>query len=140
MDQEAMDILEMVKSGKVSPEQGAQLLEALKNPTTGVTTVGGPKPKFVRVKVDVVKADGQQNVAVNLNLPIALADLALKLAQGAKIQQGDQTIILGEYLKEMSGMDVSTILQMVKEGASGKLVDVTVTGEKENVKVEVTVD
>ena len=47
----------------------------------------------------------------------------------------------GEYLKGLHGMDVSAILQMVKEGAEGKLVDVNVDGEDgEKVKVEVIVD
>lgn len=140
MDQEAMDILEMVKSGKITPEQGAQLLEAMKNPGAAITAPSGQKAKFVRVKVDV-SGSGKENVAVNLNLPVALADLALKLAEGAKIQQGDQTIVLGDYVKKMAGMDMGTILQLVKEGAAGKLVDVNVGGDEgEKVKVEVTVD
>ncbi len=38
-------------------------------------------------------------------------------------------------------MDVASILQMVKEGAEGKLVDVAVGGDDgESVKVEVIVD
>ncbi len=140
MDQEAVDILEMVKAGKVSAEQGAQLLEALKTQSSAVATVGGPRAKFVRVKVDISGKD-KETVAVNLNIPVALADLALKLAEGAKFQQGDQQIVLGEYVKKMSGMDMGTILQLVKEGAAGKLVDVNVGGsDGETVKVEVTVD
>lgn len=140
MDQEALDILAMVQAGKVSPEEGAQLLEALKSPAAVVPAVGGQKAKFVRVRVDI-QGEGKQQVAVNLNLPVALADMALKLAEGAKIQQDGQTIELGEYVKKLAGLDMGTILQLVKDGAAGKLVDVNVVGDnQEQVKVEVTVD
>jgi hypothetical protein len=136
MDQEALEILGMVKEGKITPEQGAELLEAMKRPAA----VSGGKPRFVRIKVDVQEPEAD-TVAVNLNVPIALADLALKLAEGAKFQRGDQTIMVGEYLKSLSGMDLASILQLVKEGAQGKLVDVDVA-EKDGkkVKVEIVVD
>jgi len=140
MDQEALEILKMVSEGRISPDQGAQLLEALKTGPISSLDPAGRKPRFVRVKVNVDGAKDEK-VAVNLNVPIALADVVLKLAEGAKIQQGDQTIQLGEYVKKLSGLDFASLLQMVKEGAEGKLVDVDVTGEDgEKVKVEVTVD
>jgi len=140
MDQEALEILKMVSEGRVSPEQGSELLAALKEKPSAAIVAPGSKPRFVRVRVDVKGEDGEK-VAVNLNLPVALADLALKLADGAKIQRGEETIQLGEYVKKLSGMDMGAILQMVKEGAEGKLVDVDVSGEAgEKVKVEVTVD
>jgi hypothetical protein len=140
MDQEALEILKMVSEGRITAEQGAQLLEALKAGAVSTLDPAGRKPRFVRVKVNVNGEDGER-VAVNLNVPIALADVVLKLAEGAKIQQGDQTIVLGDYVKKLSGMDFASLLQMVKEGAEGKLVDVDVKGENgEQVKVEVTVD
>jgi len=135
MDQEALEILEMVRGGKISAEQGAQLLEALKNPPPAALAPTG-KPRFIRVRVNVKEKEGE-NVAVNANLPIAMADLALKVLQHAKFTKDGETVELGQYLQDLGGMDVSTILQMVKEGAAGKLVDVTV-GDK--VKVEVVVD
>jgi len=141
MDQEALEILEMVKAEKITAEQGAALLEALKSPTTASPVLAsGGKPKFIRVRVNV-NEDGGDNVAVNANLPIAMADLGLKLLQDAKFTKDGETVEFGQYLKNLGGMDVSTILQLVKEGAAGKLVDVDVTesgGKK--VKVEVVVD
>ena len=101
---------------------------------------GGEKPSFIRVKVDITGEDAEK-VAVNLNLPLALADLSLKLAEGAKIQRGDETIVLGDYVKQLSGVDLASIMQLVKEGAEGKLVDVNIDGEDgEKVQVEVIVD
>ena len=78
---------------------------------------------------------------MNCNLPIAMADLALKVLETAKITQEGHTIEFGQYMKDLGGMDVATILQMVKEGAEGKLVDVHVDGDDgEKVSVEVIVD
>jgi len=142
MDQEALEILGMVKEGKVTPEQGAELLEALKHPSAGTATavMSGGKAKFLRVKVDI-QGEKDETVAVNLNVPIALADMVLKLLEGAKIQRGEETIVVGEYLKNLSGLEMAAVLQLVKEGAAGKLVDVNIKGEQgEQVKVEVIVD
>jgi len=140
MDPEPLEILRMVQEGKVTPEQGAQLLEALKTSLSPSFEPRSAKPRFVRVRVDVDGSDSEK-VAVNLNVPIALADVALKLAEGAKIQHGDKTIVLGDYVKQLSGLDFASLLQMVKDGAEGKLVDVNVQGDDgEKVRVEVTVD
>ena len=140
MDNESLEILQMVREKRVTPEQGAELLAALKSPGAGGQVAGGEKPSFIRVKVDITGEDAEK-VAVNLNLPLALADLSLKLAEGAKIQRGDETIVLGDYVKQLSGVDLASIMQLVKEGAEGRLVDVNIDGEDgEKVQVEVIVD
>lgn len=141
MNEEALEILAMVRDGKLTPEQGAELLEALKAPGgTATAVVSGSKPRFLRVKVDVQESEAD-TVAVNLNVPLALADLVLKLLENAKFQQGDRTIVVGEYLKNLGGMDIGSILALVKEGASGKLVDVNLAEKDgDKVKVEITVD
>jgi hypothetical protein len=142
MDHEALEILGMVKEGKVTPEQGAELLEAMKHPSAGTATavMTGGKAKFLRVKVDI-QGEKEETVAVNLNVPLALADIVLKLAENAKFQRGDETIIVGDYLKNLSGLEMASVLQLVKEGAAGKLVDVNIRGDQgEQVKVEVIVD
>ena len=91
MDQEAKDILQMVKDGKVTPEQGAGLLDALKASPSGEPASGG-KPRFLRVRVEVNEG-GEKKVAVNANLPVALADLGLRIAQAAKITRDGETIV-----------------------------------------------
>jgi hypothetical protein len=139
MEQEAQDILEMVKDGRVSPEQGAQLLEALKAPAPGALPAGQSKPQFIRVRVHVKQGDADK-VVVNSNIPIALAEVALKMAEGAKITRDGETIVLSDFLKQMGGVNLADILQMVREGAEGKLVDVDVDDGDQQVKVEVVVD
>jgi hypothetical protein len=140
MDREALEILEMVKDGKVTPEQGEQLLAALKSAPSAISPASEGKPRFVRVRVAVVN-EGSKKVSVNANLPVAMADMALKMLEGAEFTKDGETVRFGEYLKQLGGMDIATVLQMVKDGAEGKLVDVDIQGdEDEQVKVEVVVD
>jgi len=140
MDSEALEVLEMVKEGRVTPEQGVELLAALKSRPSIAGAAVGERPRFIRVRVHV-QGDEKEKVAVNCNLPVAMADLALKMLEQAKITKDGETIQFGDYLKDLQGMDISAILQMVKEGAEGKLVDVDIEGGKgEKVKVEVVVD
>jgi hypothetical protein len=137
MDKESLEILEMVKEGRVTPEQAT-----LRSQPSAVSLAAGERPRFVRVRVNVNERGGEgDQVAVNMNLPVAMADLALKLLQEAKITRDGETIEFGDYLKDLQGMDISAILQLVKEGAEGKLVDVDVAdGDGDKVKVEVIVD
>ena len=82
---EALEVLEMVREGRVTPEQGAELLAALKSRPSLMAAAGGEKPRFLRVRGNVQEDEGAgDKVAVNLNLPIAMADLALKLVEQAK--------------------------------------------------------
>ena len=69
MDQEALEILEMVRGGKISAEQGAQLLEALKNPPPAALAPTG-KPRFIRVRVNVKEKEGKTKRSAN-----SIADL-----------------------------------------------------------------
>ena len=142
MEGEALEVLEMVREGRVTPEQGAQLLAALRTEGARAAGPAGEKARFLRVRVNVAEGKGEgDKVAVNLNLPIAVADLALKVLQEAKITKEGETIELGQYLKDLQGVDVASILQMVKDGAEGKLLDVDVEEEEgDKVKVEVVVD
>lgn len=140
MDDEALEILNMVRDGKVTPEQGQELLLALRSGSSALAAGPGDRPRFVRVRVDV-QHEGRNKVAVNANLPIAMADMALKVLEGAEFTKDGEKVRFGEYLKQLGGMDVAGVLQMVKEGAEGKLVDVDIDGDDgEKVKVEVVVD
>jgi hypothetical protein len=91
------------------------------------------------VKLHVHEGE-KDKVNINVNLPLGLADLALKVANGLKIQSHGETVEVGDYLKNLSGMDFASLLQLVKDGAQGKLVDLDVNQANEQVHIEVTVD
>ncbi len=135
MENEALEILNRVKEGKVTPEQASQLLEALKTQSAVPVAAGGSKARLIHLKVNVHEGD-KDKVNVNVNLPLGLADLALKVATGMKFQSHGETFEIGDYLKNLSGVDFASILQLVKDGAQGKLVDVNVDDNGTQVKVE----
>ena len=112
-----MRILKMVQEGKLTPEEAAKLLEALESttPAAPAAVEKAGKLRFIRVRVQ--EGNGRKNV--NITLPIALANLAMK------------------FVPEVGG-DWEEVLQAIKAGNSGKLVDVV--DEEKNAKVEIYVE
>lgn len=119
MQDEKLKILEMVGGGKISPEEGVKLLQALEGSEPG-QHVAGAKAKFLKVKV-IDQLTGKTQV--NVNLPVAIVKFGLKMAE--------------KFSPEMreAGLDWEDIHRMIQEGAEGKLVEVE--DEKEHKKVEV---
>lgn len=126
MDEKLM-ILKMVEEGKLSVEEAARLLEAVDNKKAEGSLVvkeNSSSAKFLRVRV----LDTANNkLKVNVNVPIALVEIGLKLGMA--------------YDSELSGqlenIDINEIIKAVKDGAEGKIVDVeTDEGQKIEVMVE----
>lgn len=126
MDEKLM-ILKMVEEGKLSVEEAARLLEAVDNKKAEGSLVvkeNSSSAKFLRVRV----LDTATNkLKVNVNVPIALVEIGLKLGMA--------------YDSELSGqlenIDINEIIKAVKDGAEGKIVDVeTDEGQKIEVMVE----
>lgn len=122
-----MQILLMVKEGKVTAEEGLRLLEALEPgskaarevPVEASGEASGAPAKWLRVRVHDSKSGRSK---VNVNLPVALLDIA------------------GRFVKpeQMHGIDMNEVIKAIKNGAHGKIVDVT--DEEEGVQVEVTIE
>lgn len=122
MGNERMQILKMIEEGTVSAEEGMKLIEALDEPQV-TETISGRKPKMLRVKVN----EPGKNNRVNIKIPLSLINVGLKI--GKKFSP--------ELQESMDGIDMDEIMQMIKEGAEGKLVDVeTEDGETVEIFVE----
>ncbi len=118
MREDKLHVLKMLEDGKITSDEAVKLLEA-------VDEVEKPKSsneaKWIRIRVTET---GSSKSKVNVNIPIGLVDALLK--------------ILPKHVK-MSGLeeiDLQEIIRAVKEGASGKLVEV----EEENERVEIIVE
>lgn len=123
--EERLRILKMIEAGKISAEVGAKLIAALtssreqerksaaapSSPTLG-------KARFLRVRVSNTRTGRQQ---VNVSLPIGLVDIGLQI--GAR------------FTPQLQGIRVNQILQSIKEGATGKLIDVTEANDGNHVEV-----
>jgi hypothetical protein len=100
---ERMKILNMLAEGRLSPEEAAQLLEALGGRS------GGPahKPQWLRIRV---AEDGREKVKVNIPLSLARMGIAL-LPDAAMVQINAKGIDLNRLLDE-------------ELPAAGKIVDI----------------
>lgn len=124
--EEKLSILKMLEDGKISVDEASKLLEAIEGKKEELSLAvkkDEGSAKWIRVRVTGNKEK------VNINVPIALVDIAFKIAK-ANDKSFDMT--LGQF-----NLDVNSIIQMIKEGAEGKIVDVeTDDGQKVEVVIE----
>jgi len=120
MEMERMQILKMVQEGKITAEEAAKLMQALDTKTASATsTVSSSKARWLRVRV---QEEGRQ--VVNVNLPMSIVEVALSM--GVKF-------VPQEHLKDI---DLNVLLEAIKQGMTGKIVEV----DDGNSKVEVIIE
>ncbi len=114
--EERMKILDMVREGKVSAEEGARLLQAL---TVGGKKAGGGRdPRWLRVRITDI-ASGRTKVSVNI--PMSLVSVGIKM--GAR------------FAPTNANFDYQNVMDAIKSGASGKIVDIEDQDEGERVEI-----
>ncbi len=122
--EEKLQILKMIEEGKISSSEGLELMDALDKGEKEEKIPAGQNVKWLRVNVK----DGNKTKA-KVNIPLSLVDVGLKI--GTKF---------APELREagLDKLDLNEILQAVKDGAQGKIVEVD--DEENGTKVEVYVD
>ena len=120
MSEERARILQMISENKITAEDGAKLLNALRSSEASATpgAVGAGKARWFRVRVTDVETG---RVKVNVNLPLSLVNVATKM--GAR------------FSPEMQDFDWDELMTAINEGASGKLVEVQDDAGGERVEV-----
>ncbi len=120
LKEERMQILSMIRDGKVTPEEGAKLLSALEmsQKSESAANKSATQGKFLRVRVTDM-ASGK--VKVNVNLPLALVNVGLKM--GARFAPG------------LENMDADELMEAIRAGTQGKIVDVEDAEDGEKVEV-----
>ncbi len=121
--QEKMQILEMVEEGKISVEEATELLSALEGKQETIK----PKKDVKWLKIRVYTMDDKPKV--NVNVPISLVEVGLKLAKKYDPKLKDSGL---------ENIDIDEILSAVKNGAEGKIVDVI--DEESQTKVKIYVE
>lgn len=120
--EERMQILKMIEEGKISAQEGLELMNALDQ---GAPEEGFPASRKAKwLKVRVMTMDNK--VKTKVNLPISLVDIGLKLGAAYSPE-----------LKEsgLSKIDFREILEAVKNGAEGKLVEVEDDERQERIEI-----
>jgi hypothetical protein len=123
--EERMKILKMIDEGKISAEEGAKLLSALSDSRSRSMTGTGlnrgvGNARWLRVKVTDV-ASGRSKATVQI--PIGLLDAGLKIG--------------AHFAPEVEGVDLTQIMDAVRSGVTGKLVDVIDDEDGEHVEIYV---
>ncbi|MTI65012.1 MAG: hypothetical protein FH753_00220 [Firmicutes bacterium] len=120
---EKMQILKMVEDGKISSKDGVELLEALEEKESSISS--NKSAKWLKVRV----YDPDDKTKVNVNIPISLVDIGMKFATkfSPELKNSD-----------FQDLDFDEIIEAIKNGAEGKIVDVQ--SEESGERVEVFVE
>ncbi len=122
--EERMQILRMIEEGKISAGEGADLLRALDSADRTAANEplkGSSKPRWFRVRV-TDSTTGRKKVDVNI--PMGLVNVGIKM--GAK------------FAPEIDGEQYEAIMEAVRSGQQGKIIDVF--DEEDGERVEIFVE
>ncbi len=116
--EERMKILKMIEEGKVSAEEGAKLLAALASanrPSGGLSASGA---KWLRVRVTDVNT-GRSKATVQI--PISLMEAGMKIG--------------AHFAPEIDGVNMDQLMEALRTGMTGKIIDVTDDEDGEHVEI-----
>ena len=122
--EERMQILSMVAEGTITAGDGAKLLAALEPEKPGKEfrmVPGGPsEPRWFRVRITDLET-GKNKVSVNL--PMSLVEVGTRM--GAR------------FAPELEDFDFHDIIEQIKSGAQGKIIEVEDAEGGERVEIYV---
>ncbi len=116
--EERMKILKMIEEGKVSAEEGAKLLAALASanrPSGGLSASGA---KWLRVRVTDSNS-GRSKATVQI--PISLMEAGMKIG--------------AHFAPEIDGVNMDQLMEALRTGMTGKIIDVTDDEDGEHVEI-----
>jgi hypothetical protein len=119
--EERLQILKMIEDGKISASEGAELLRTLaqNSRTQPVEPLkGSSNPRWFRVRVTDLSSGRDK---INVNIPMGLVNVGIKM--GAR------------FVPEMEGVGYQEILQAIRSGQQGKVLDITNDEEGERVEI-----
>jgi len=112
---ERIQILKMLEEGKITAEEAVKLLESIEG--------GGPAPASTKPRRMLrIQASEAGEMKVNVNLPVSLAKVALKIAASVDKRLGD--------------IDVDAVIDEIRSGVEGPLVELDDGGDRLVITVE----
>ncbi len=122
--EERMKILKMIEEGKLSAEDGAKLLAALSDGRRGQASAASARAagagRWLRIRVTDI-ATGRSKASVQI--PLGLIDAGMKIG--------------AHFAPEVEGVDMSNVMDAVRAGMTGKIIDVTDDEDGEHVEIYV---
>ena len=116
--EERMRILQMIQDGTVTAEEGATLLQALGSSKAKAPPSPARDPRTFRVRITDTTTN---QTKVSVNIPMGLVNVGIKL--GAR------------FTPSSAEVNYDEIMDAIKSGASGKLVDLEDLESGEHVEV-----
>lgn len=120
--EERMRILKLVEEGKITAEEGAKLLSALrethKEAPRAVISGGRGGKGWLRVRVTDMRTG---KTKVNVNLPMSLMDAGMKIG--------------AQFAPELNGINLADFMDEIKSGSAGKIIDVMDEEDGEHVEI-----
>jgi lysophospholipase L1-like esterase len=116
--EERMKILKMIEEGKVSPEEGAKLLSALASANRSSGTFSASGAKWLRVRVTDT-ASGRSKATVQI--PISLMEAGMKIG--------------AHFAPEIDGVNMDQLMEALRLGTTGKIIDVVDDEDGEHVEI-----
>jgi hypothetical protein len=116
--EERMKILKMIEEGKVSAEEGAKLLSALANANRPLGALSASGAKWLRVRVTEINT-GRSKASVQI--PISLMEAGMKIG--------------AHFAPEIDGVNMDELMEALRSGMTGKIIDVTDDVDGEHVEI-----
>jgi hypothetical protein len=120
--EERMKILKMIEEGKISADEGSKLLAALSDSRRGMPTPprppGGGTARWLRIRVTDTRT-GRSKASVQI--PLALVDAGMKIG--------------AHFAPEVEGVDMSNVMDSIRMGVTGKIIDVVDEEDGEHVEI-----
>ena len=118
--EERLKILKMIEEAKISADEGARLLAALAKAERKRAAAAPGEGRWLRVRVTDIDSG---KTAVNVNLPISLVNVGLRM--GAR------------FVPEMEGVSMNELEESIRRGVTGKVIDIVDEQERQRVEVYV---
>jgi polyhydroxyalkanoate synthesis regulator phasin len=116
--EERMQILNMIQSGQITADEGAKLLSALKASRKESASAESARPRWFRLRVSDLKTGKSK---VNMNIPMALVDVGIKM--GAR------------FVPDTGDVDLEEIREALRSGQQGKILDVEDVEDEERIEI-----
>jgi hypothetical protein len=123
--EERMKILKMIEEGKISADEGSKLLSALSDSRRGLPTSprqpgSSGTARWLRIRVTDTRT-GRSKASVQI--PLALVDAGMKIG--------------AHFAPEVEGVDMSNVMEALRMGVTGKIIDVVDEEDGEHVEIYV---
>ena len=122
--EERMKIIQMIKEGKITADEGAKLLTALSESQKGARKFSGRAaggPRWFRVRVtDTVTG----KMKTSVNIPLGLMEWGVQIG--------------AQFAPEVANLNMEQIYEMLNAGVEGKIIDVV--DEEDGQHVEIFVE